>query len=161
MNIFFLSDDPQQSARWLVDKHMKMLLETCQMLCTTYHLQGIEAPYRKTHVEHPSTKWVRASSDNFLWAIEHAYAISKEYTERYGKIHKSLAVLDWCELNSWRLGFDTKDLQPFAIAIKDSAICRTLPEFDTNDVVNCYRLFYKYDKSHLHFWKQNKPEWIN
>ena len=160
MNIFHIDEDPVQSARWLVDKHLKMLLESCQMLCTNYHLQDIDAPYRKTHENHPSTKWARASYDNCLWLIEHAFTIADEYTVRYGKVHKSQQVLEWCEDNLWRLSFDSKDLQKFAIAIKDDSICRTMPEFNEDDPVAAYRLFYKYDKAHLHQWKRNKPEWI-
>ena len=160
MNIFFLDDCPVQAAKWHVDKHMKMLLEHCQMLCTFYRLQGIDAPYKKTHENHPSAKWIRASHDNFMWTIEHAYAVAAEYTERYGKRHKSHDVLDWCEENSWRLGFDSSDLQKFAIAIKEDKICRSLDEFDESDPINCYRLYYKHDKKHIHNWKQNKPDWI-
>lgn len=130
------------------------------MFCTNYHLQGIDAPYKPTHPNHPSTKWLRTSEDNFLWGIENAYTISDEYTARYGKVHKSLEILKWCEENSWRLGFDCGGLTKFAIAINDDAVCRTLSEYDESDPVNCYRLFYKYDKAHLHQWKRNKPEWI-
>lgn len=162
MNIFAIDNDPVQSAKWQVNKHVtKMLLEHCQMLCTAYHLQGIDAPYKKTHENHPSSKWIRSSYDNFLWAIEHAYATAREYTDRYGKRHKSEDVLDWCEENSWRLGFDSTNLQPFAIAIKEDMICRSLPEFDKSDPVKCYRLYYIHDKKHIHQWKQNKPEWID
>lgn len=171
MNIFHTSDCPTQSAKSLVDRHChKMILESAQMLCTTYHLQGIDAPYKPCHQNHPSTKWVRSSYDNFLWLIEHAFAIAQEYTERYdGKIHKSQSVLEWCEDNMWQLGFDSQDLQPFAIAIGDDKICRTLPNFDSMSPVQKYREYYIHDKRYyfikgkkyrLHQWKQNKPDWI-
>jgi hypothetical protein len=161
MNQFSIDNCPVRSAKWLVDKHVvKMLLESCQMFCTNFHLQGIEAPYKPSHPNHPTTKWLRHSYDNFLWGMEHAYGIAAEYTERYGKRHKSEDVLDWVEANSWRLGFDSQDQTPFALAIAEDSICRTLPEFDKSDPVNCYRLFYKHDKAHLHQWKQNKPTWI-
>lgn len=161
MNIFHISDNPVQAAKWQVNSHViKQILEQCQMLCTMYHLQGIDAPYRKTHENHPTAKWVRASYDNFLWTIEHAYATATEYTERYGRRHKSEDVLDWCENNSWQLGFDSNDLQPFAIAIGEDKICRTLPEFESFSVVEKYRSYYIHDKKHLHQWKQNKPDWI-
>ena len=130
------------------------------MFCTNFHLQGIDAPYRTTHPNHPVTKWLRHSYDNFLWGMEHAYAIAAEYTERYGKRHKSQNILDWVKDNSKKIGFDSIDITPFALAIKDDSICKTMPEFNVSDPVNCYRLFYKYDKAHLHHWKQNKPEWI-
>lgn len=160
MNIFSLNNCPKQSAKWLCDKHMKMLLESCQLLCTTFHLQGIGAPYRPTHKNHPSAIWCRTSLDNFKWLIEHAYAISDEYTSRYDKIHKSSHVLKWCDENMYRLSFPSKALTKFTIAISDNSICRTLPEFDESDPVNCYRLYYIHDKKHIHQWKRNKPNWI-
>jgi len=161
MNQFSIDHCPVQSAKWLVDRHcVKMVLESAQCLCTNYHLQGIDAPYKVSHKNHPTPIWMRKSYDNFLWALEHAYAIAAEYTARYSKRHKSEDVLDWVEENSWRLGFDTQDLTPFALAISEDSICRTLPEWGEVDEVGKYRLFYKYDKSHLHQWKQNKPDWI-
>jgi hypothetical protein len=161
MNIFSTSSDPDQSARWLVDRHvLKQGLELVQMLCTTYHLQGIQAPYKPTHPKHPSNIWIRASYNNFQWAIAHGHAIFNEYTARYGKIHKSQAVLDWCEDNVSKLGFDSFSLTPFAIAISEDSICRTLPEFDESDPIMAYRYYVKFDKAHLHAWKRNKPEWL-
>jgi hypothetical protein len=160
MNQFSIDYCPAQSAKWLVDRHMKMLLESCQMFCTNFHLQGIDAPYQQTHPKHPTTIWLRTSYDNFLWGLEHAYAIASEYTARYHKRHKSEDVLDWVESNSWRLGFDSEAQTPFALAIAEDAICRTLPEWNDVDEVGKYRLFYKHDKAHLHAWKRNKPEWI-
>jgi hypothetical protein len=61
----------------------------------------------------------------------------------------------------WQLSFDSNDLTPYAIAITEDAVCRTLPEFNQVDTISKYRLFYKYDKAHLHKWKQNKPDWID
>lgn len=161
MNIFVIDENPVQAARWLLDKHVvKMLLESCQIFCTNYHLQGIEAPYKPSHKNHPSTIWSRTSYDNFLWLLEHSYAIANEYTERYNKRHKSEDVLDWIESNMWQLSFDSNDLTPFAIAISDDSICRRLADFNQLSAVEKYRAYYKLDKSHIHQWKQNKPEWI-
>lgn len=160
MNIYTLSECPDQSARWLVDKHMKMLLESCQLLCTTYHEQNIKAPYRPTHANHPSRLWVKRSYDNFQWLIAHAHAIANEYTERYKKIHKSQAVLEWCEDHAHLLGFDSYDLTPFAIAIADDCECRKLPNFESLSTIEKYKFYYKIDKKHLHQWKRNKPNWI-
>ena len=161
MNLFSTSECPDQSARWLVDRHVsKMGLEATQCLCTAYHEQGVEAPYYPSHRNHPTSIWIRASYDNFQWAIAHGHAIFDEYTARYGKIHKSQAVLDWCEENASKLGFDSFDLTPFAIAISEDSICRTLPEFDESDPITCYRKYIQYDKVHLHAWKRNKPNWL-
>lgn len=162
MNIFCLSNDPFQAAMWQVDRHIsKMGLEHTQLLCTAFWLQGIEAPYKMSHQNHPSAIWVRESNENKNWLIRHAYATFHEYTARYGKRHKSHDVLDWCVLNMNKLTFPTQGLTKFAIAISQDSICRTMPDFDESDPVHCYRLYYIHDKKHLHNWKQNKPEWIN
>lgn len=161
MNIFVIDESPVKAAQHQADKHVvKMIVESCQMLCSVYHSQEINAPYKKTHFNHPCSKWARSSYHNFLWLIEHTQALLDEYTERYGRVHKSQNVLDWCESNSWRLSFDKIEQEPFAIAIAEDSICRSLPEFNEKDAVGAYRLFYKHDKKHLHAWKQNKPNWI-
>ena len=51
MNIFVLSKDPKQAAKWHVDKHIvKMPRETAQILCTVRHQYGDDkAPYKATH----------------------------------------------------------------------------------------------------------------
>lgn len=162
MNIFTTSECPDQSAKWLCDKHVvKMPLESCQLLCTTYHTQNIEAPYKKCYVSHPSSIWTRSSYDNFQWLIAHAHAIFDEYTARYGKIHKSQSVLTWCEDNIDKLSFDSYDLTPFAIAISKDSICRTLPDFDEKNPTQSYRYYIIHDKKHLHTWKRNRPSWIS
>jgi len=86
--------------------------------------------------------------------------MADEYTQRYGKVHKSQAIIIWCLENMDQLKFPDQGLKPFAIAIKDDSVCRTLEEFDESNPVDAYRLFYKHDKAHLHKWKRNKPEWI-
>ena len=55
---------------------VKMILESCQMLCTTLNELSDRqvTPYRSTHKSHPSTKWVRASSANFESLVEHTMA---------------------------------------------------------------------------------------
>lgn len=162
MNIFSTSEDPDQSARWLVDKHcVKMLLETTQLLCTAYHLQGIEAPYKQSHRNHLSSLWARASWDNFQWLIAHGHGIADEYTARYGKVHKSQAVLEWCEDHAHLLGFDSCDLTPFAIAISGDCVCRTLPEFESLSATEKYKAYCFFDKQHIAIWKRNKPYWYN
>lgn len=161
MNIFVTSECPEQSARWLCDKHcIKMLLESTQLLCTAYHEQGKQAPYKPSHRNHPSSIWTRMSYDNFQWLIAHAHGISDEYTVRYGKTHKSKAVLEWCEDNVHLLSFDTQDLTPFAIAIAEDCICRTHPDFESMTAIEKYRQYILLDKKHIHAWKKNQPWWI-
>ncbi len=68
MNIFALDTDPVTCAQYHCDKHViKMILESVQMLSTTCSILGAEAPYKPTHANHPCTKWVRESWENFGW----------------------------------------------------------------------------------------------
>jgi hypothetical protein len=163
MNIFSTSPCPEQSAKWLVDKHcVKQILESCQLLCTAFHTQGINAPYKPTHKNHPSSIWTRQSAENFQWLISHTYGILKEYSERYKKIHKSSQVLKWCDDHYHLLGFDSNDLTPFAIAISNDSVCRALSYFDTLSATEKYKAYYFFDKNHLASWKEkNPPYWYN
>ena len=102
MNIFAIEGtnnqiDWVQSAKSLDNyRVVKMILESCQMLCTAINDQHGEkvTPYKNAHLNHPSTKWVRASSANFECLVEHTLAMLEEYTERFGKIHKCAGVLE-------------------------------------------------------------------
>ena len=161
MNLFAIDKDPIQAAQWNVDRHViKMPTEVAQMLCTAFWNQNIAAPYKQTHRNHPCSVFVRTSSSNFLWAVQHGESLCDEYTVRYGKTHASGAIIEWCKQNMNKLKFNSEEQTDFAIAIKEDAICRTKDSFATASTVDKYRMFYRYDKAHLHAWKANKPDWI-
>lgn len=153
MNLFYLSDNHEENASFHADKHMKMLLEATQLLCTTFHLQEIHAPYRRTHQNHPSAIWTRAAKNNFKWVISYADSLSKEYSYRYGKRHASSEVLLWAQKNARLLRFPQEESTPFALAMPD--------EFKTSCPIESYRNYYREAKKHLHSWKnRDKPYWI-
>ena len=89
MNIFAIEKHTDGSIDW-------MILESCQMLCTAINILYDDkvTPYKTTHVNHPSNKWVRESSENFECLVLHTMALLDEYTERFKKIHKCQGVLD-------------------------------------------------------------------
>lgn len=96
MNIFILSKDPIIAAQMQCDKHVvKMILETAQLLCSPFE-KG-EAPYKRSHFNHPSAIWTRENKSNYEWLITHGLALCEEYTFRYGKEHKSKQVILWCK----------------------------------------------------------------
>lgn len=163
MNIFCLDADPVVAAQYHCDKHnVKMVLESAQLLCTTFHLQNIEAPYRKTHQNHPSAIWARTSLGNFEWLLEHSEALSKEYSFRYGKIHKTSDVISWAKRNKHLLSFDSKPQTEFSIAISANQNCRQHPNFAESSVIDKYRLYYKLDKVSFCSWtKRETPKWFN
>lgn len=150
MNIFVLDVDPVQAARWQLDKHIvKMPLETAQMLSTNLHLHGFDAPYRPTHKDHPCTVWARRSRANFEWLVAHGLALCAEYTGRYGRIHKSQAVIVWADEHKMCIpaGLQT----PFAQALPE--------EHKGPCAVAAYRSYYHAAKAHIATWKRNKPQW--
>ena len=93
MNIFYLHKDPAEAAKLQYNKHVvKMILESAQMLCTAHHeIMGDDAnvPYKRAHVNHPSTVWARRSAQNYVWLYDHFVALAQEYKKRYGKDHLS------------------------------------------------------------------------
>ncbi len=132
---------------------VKMILESCQMLCAALNeLSGEQiAPYRTTHKNHPSTKWVRASSANFESLVEHTMAMLEEYTERFGKIHKCGAVLEKCvDLYNPSL-FPLQEATPLPLAMPD--------EFKSDNIVESYRKFYA-SKPRIRYPQDKIPEWF-
>jgi hypothetical protein len=154
MNIFFLHLDPIICAMMHVDKHVvKMILESCQLLCTTHHVVSstYKPPYKLTHKNHPSTVWVRASKANYEYLVNLAKELCKEYTYRYGKIHKCQSYIE-------ELG---KNIPPIP-DIGFTTPAQAMPDiYKSNDPVESYRAYYFFEKSNIHSWKKrNVPDWI-
>jgi hypothetical protein len=150
MNIFKLDESPVVSAEYACDKHVvKMTLESAQMLCAI-HPEG-SAPYKRSHYNHPCTKWVRESQGNYEWLLLHAYALCNEYTLRYDKVHKTEKVIEWCDNNR-------PDLP--SVGLTEQPAC--MPEYcQVESVVESYRNYYNNEKSSFAKWtKRKKPEWF-
>ena len=153
MNIFVTDPSPTVSAQVLPDKHVvKMILESAQMLCSAFENGG--APYKRSYYNHPCTKWARESQANYEWLLVHAYSLCEEYFLRYGKVHKSLDAIDWCDNNSHKLGLDQRlGLTPFAQAMPD--------EYKNDDAVQAYRDYYNGEKAYFAKWKlTTTPAWF-
>ena len=93
MNIFYLDKDPNKAAILQYNKHVvKMILESAQMLCTAHHetYPSDDIPYKKAHVNHPSTIWARQSLQHYYWLYDHMMALGDEYTKRYNKKHLTI-----------------------------------------------------------------------
>ena len=150
MNIFVFNEDTKLAATDHCAKHMvKMPLELTQMLCTNVNLKGIVTPYKSCHVNHPCTKWVRESKENFDWACEHTQALFENYSKFFKKIHKSQAVFEL--VKNYNSLFEAKGLTPFAQAMPDV--------YKNSDVTIAYRNYFKGEKLHLAEWKGQKPSW--
>jgi hypothetical protein len=150
MNIFVLDEDPWTAAIWVCDRHsVKMPLESAQLLCTALASHGVlNTPYTPTHKNHPCTKWAALTRGNFDWLCMHGFALCKTYQLRYGKTHKCLEVIEWCE--SMRYLIPEGDLTPWSVCMAD--------EYKVGaDVVASYRKYYCEGKSYMN--KGNGPQW--
>ena len=97
MNIFHLHKVPKICAEYHCDKHVvKMILETAQMLSTAYqkHCGEDTSLYKPAYPKHPMTIWVGESVENFNYAHLLGKELGKQYTNRYGKIHKSSTIIN-------------------------------------------------------------------
>ena len=152
MNIFFLDFDTKKCAQYHCDKHVvKMILETAQLLCGVHWISGSEAPYKLSHKNHPCAIWTRECIENYDWLCDLGLELSKEYTYRYNKRHKSQDIIEWCIQNKPNLksnGVITK----FALAMPE--------ECKVDNVIDSYRKYYKTEKSSLASWKNREiPYW--
>jgi hypothetical protein len=154
MNIFYIHPDPIISAQQLADDHIrKMQIESAQMCCTAHWAIGNEAPYKRAHLNHPSTRWTRESIQHYRWLVQHGLEICKEFTKRYGKPHKTQAVLEWCRDNEPNIPDNGFTPPP-----------QCMPDvYKNSDAVKAYRKFYILDKVGVKGLKwsklNNAPEW--
>jgi hypothetical protein len=149
MNIFILDYDIRTNAYYHCDQHVnKMVLESAQMLCTVAGENNIVVPYKATHPNHPCTKWVRESIDNYIYLLDLAFWLNEAAKERYKRKtdHKSWTILESLDIPRLpELG-----LTKFARAMPD--------EFKImNDTVEAYRAYYK--TKEFATWKNAKPSW--
>ena len=160
MNIFAIEKTVDDKIDWIKSAQsqdnyrvVKMILESCQLLCTTLNILNKEqvSPYRTTHINHPSTIWVRESSDNFERLIEHTMALLDEYTIRFEKTHKCSKVLDEI-INLYDPSlFPSKEETPLPACVPDS--------FKGPCVVESYRQFYA-SKPRIRYPKEKIPSWF-
>ena len=152
MNIFLLDKDPKKCATYHCDKHVvKMILESAQMLCTAHWVTGSSAPYKPTHIHHPCSIWVRESIDNYTFLCSLGYNLCLEYTSRYGRIHKTQKVIEWCIQN--KPNVERKGLTPFAQAMPE--------EYKNKSPVKAYRSYYAGEKKDLlRYTNSLVPSWL-
>ena len=179
MNIFILDENPETAAEMQCDKHVvKMIIESAQMLSTAHrYLDGQEfisisknnrkikrwchwTDYQKSNIRlyksvminHPCTLWTYASKANYAWHAEHAMTLCDEYTYRYGKVHASQKIIEWCHAYS-PMNIPDGPLTPFAQAMPD--------EYKHESAVEAYHAYYRGEKARFAKWtKRNIPEWF-
>ena len=151
MNIFVLDKNPRIAAQMHCDKHcVKMILETAQMLSTAhrvYDTPQAEKVYKQAHLNHPCTKWVRESKDNYSWAWALYYELLLEFKKRRGKPHKSGELIQYLAHIPYEV--PSMGLTPFAQAMPD--------EYKGSCPVEAYRAYYMGDKAAMAAWNWGTP----
>jgi hypothetical protein len=130
-----------------------MSLETTQILCSAYYFtdQIKLSPYKLTHPNHPCCLWVRESVNNWIWLRELGLELCKEYTYRYGKIHKCEGIIRSMIVPN----LPNIPITPFKCAMDD--IYKV-----SDSTIDNYRNYYNKAKQHLFEWKNRQmPEWIS
>ena len=144
MNIFWLDHDMDKAVQYHCDKHVvKMPLELVQMLCTTHHLHGQDAPYAPVHEKHPCTLWVAECVENYTKAWVFANKLFQEYTYRYHRRHSSQSIL--YQVTAPPKGMTTRQGTMPPQAMPDSYK-------EPYDFVTAYRRYYVHDKHLICKW---------
>ena len=160
MNIFVLDADPARAAVAHCDRHVvKMIVETAQMLSTAHHvIDGGYLPrhnggiYLPTHRAHPCSVWARQSVGNYNWLLELGVELCKEYTHRYGKVHKTQSIMS-------RLSTPPRNIEPYGITPWAQAVGEQYKV--PNNAILAYRRYYREAKAHILTYKNRRaPLWL-
>ena len=155
MNVFRLSDSPEEAARFHCDKHVnKMLLEAGQLLCTVLRRQGYDDDYlyQKTHTGHPILDWIEESQENFYWVKRLALALNDEKEFRYGGSHKTHREVIT----------NLPDRPPELPDVDETPQYQAMPDmYKRNSPVMGYRVYYVNDKDRIAEWNKGRemPSW--
>ena len=181
MNIFYLHNDPKICAQMHVDKHcIKMILEYAQLLSTAHRFldgtvsiglgktgrkqtryvlpDGRESKlYVATHINHPSAIWCRQSYANYVWLSKLLTELCREYTYRYGKVHKvELSGLEE------ELMYPPMNIAPVTVSFTEPTPAMPDEVKIPGDSIASYRNYYINNKSHLANWKKRSiPQWYS
>jgi len=148
MNIFVLDQDPARAAQDQCDKHVvKMVLESAQLLSGAVPEPERYGLYKRTHLQHPCSIWVRKSQENFDWLVAHAVALADEYRFRYGKEHASLRVIT-----------AARDVPKFLPSLGLTTFAQAMPDtYKRIDPVIAYRTYYQQGKAAIAQWNKTRP----
>lgn len=138
MNIFVTDPCPKKSAKYLDNKRVvKMVLECAQLMSTALHEYKARSPYKPTHRNHPCTKWVIESRENYKWVLDHFIALTEEYTKRYGKIHKCAGYMSMFISGMDKL--PNKPRTPFVNCARNKSL--GIDYTEENNVYTAYQLY--------------------
>lgn len=157
MNIFATSYYPQEAARWLDDRRLlKMILESSQLLANALYRANLArlaplrkdgSPYPCAFLDHPCSRWVSESRENYGWLLQHAQQMVLEYRARFGKVH--------C-MDEQLARMTDRDIRGHLPAVHKTPFANCTP-FKDQPAITAYRfaLAQKWKKA------EHRPRWTN
>jgi len=172
----------KRCAKAHLDKHMKMIVEYCQLLSTAWHMLNTELAnkhlhdgciYKKSHINHPCNIWIRAHINNYYYVARVALQLCEEWRYRYkhNRVHGSENILGFLYKNPppninkeiiHKTRRNPKALSlPLPQAMPDE--CKVVSRNNVHGCVMAYRNYYKSShKAHIISWtvkdgKSRKP----
>lgn len=161
MNVFYTSPCPVISANNLCKVHLRsQYKESTQMLSTVLRLQGVEDDRlcKLVQPNHPCTKWLRKSIENYNWLIEHALAM-KALLNKPSKSDERMEAILAHTPNLPSTGFTEP---PKVINTDEWPQLKQTVVFDTTTVA-----YQKYLRVKYHNWvtrtdkRKMKVEWVS
>ena len=160
MNIFFIENHPQQIAESQCNRHAsKMILETIQMLSSAHHLYGnkdnaLTECLSKSHLSHPSTKWILNSKANYVFAYNLLSEMMKEFNRRFNHVYES-----------YHHKYELLKNIPNELSdrgLTENINAQAMPiEFKSKDTIQSYRNYYINKKINFADWHNRLgPMWF-
>ena len=174
MNIFATSMCPYESAHNLCDKHLySQAKEGTQMLVSACLINGCDPadmpiakttgrPHKGGYRNHPATRWVAESPQNWLWLWNHTTEICYIIHQRFGTVHASrdqlrslMKTFRKSDYNDWPQWGRT----PFVVCVNQSK-GENLDLLE-REATSAYRIFYHRDKAGFATWSNGRlpPFW--
>lgn len=160
MQIFLTSPDMDTCARDLDDKRLnKIIVESAQIASTALWINNCDVAetmyanghcYLPTHEHHPLVVWASENIGHYYFVLRYGKALCKEYKYRFGKVHKTRAIISRLIVGMYSWDIDKNDM--FCVMPN----CTTNHKY-VNDIYEAYRLCL------LEKWQEQKvaPVWSN
>jgi hypothetical protein len=132
-----------------------MVVESAQMLSNPFPQEMTF--YKRTHWNHPCSRWVRETTANYSWLLKHALSLLREYKIRFERTHLCVDVVMWCAVAKWYLLktdlIVSADRTPFAQAMPE--------QYRGGDAIEAYRRYYRAEKARFARWERGRsaPSW--